>query len=68
MKEFDVNAMPKNLQVVVRELPYVVDVIDNGGGAIFKVKTAPDPEWGNMHVPISQWLLRTELTRVKKCI
>lgn len=58
MKEFDVTTMPENLQALIKEIPYIMDALENDGGAPFKVKTAPDPEWGNMHVPLAQWLVR----------
>lgn len=58
MKTFDINDMPENLQAIVKDLPYVQDNINNDGGAEFIVNTAPDPEWGNMHVPVAQWLIK----------
>lgn len=58
MKQFDIRNMPENLQAIVRNIPYVMDGVNNDGGAEFQVNTAPDPEWGNMHVPLAQWLVK----------
>jgi hypothetical protein len=66
MKAFDVSSMPEKLQAIVRDLPYVQDSINNDGGAEFVVNTAPDPEWGNMHVPVAQWLIKNGANKLER--
>lgn len=56
MKKFNVQDMPLDLQGVVWDLPNIQP--DDEGWAEFKVMTAPDPEWGNMHVPLALWLIK----------
>lgn len=66
MKQFDTKEMPENLQALIKEIPYIMDSVDFEGGAEYKVQTAPDPEWGNMHVPISQWLIKNGANKGEK--
>jgi hypothetical protein len=61
MKTFDFNLLPENLQAVVLELPSIQ--LDDKGGAEFKVNPGPDPELGNMHVPVAQWLIKNGANR-----
>lgn len=56
MKEFSFNDLPENLKAIIVDLPMIQ--IDDKYGAEFKVITAPDPEWGNMHVPLAVWLMK----------
>ena len=55
MKVFDVHKLSLELQGIVWDLPNLE--IDDSGGATFKVVTAPDPEWGNMHIPLALYLI-----------
>lgn len=58
MKTFNVNEMPEELQAILRNDIIAELTIDNEGGAMFCVNPAPDPELGNMHVPVAQWLVK----------
>lgn len=56
MKQFSFKDLPENLQAIVIDLPMIQ--VDDTGGAEFKVLTSPNPEWGNMHVPLAVWLIK----------
>lgn len=68
MKEFKLESLPEDLQNLARELPSITNLCkmieEDGqfGSRIdyleFKVQTAADPEWGNIHVPLAVYLVK----------
>ena len=56
VKTFKTQDLPENLKQIAWDLLNLST--DDKGGAEFQVLTGPDPELGNTHIPLAQWLVK----------
>lgn len=56
-KTFEFASLPENMQEIVRDLTPALD-FDDSGLAPFKIITLPNPEFGNIHIPLSLYLIK----------
>lgn len=56
LKCFKYKELSEELRSLVHELPNIE--VDDTGNAEFKVITQPDPEWGNLHIPLALQLVK----------